>query len=298
MAARPQQLIASGDFDENRHAPAGRDGHANERDFQAEDFVELIVEPQALVFATRLPALELYDQLDALRQAGRRDPEQVLDVDHAEAPQFHVIARQLGTGADQNGFGAAATLHRIVAHEPVRAHNQVQRALALADAALADDQHAEAEDVHQHRVHHRPLGEGVLENRRQLRDRGRSGHGRLEQRPPGAFGFDEELRRRLESAGDDDARDINGQREAERRRARWCREAFEVPDFAFAEDEDAAGFEVLMKSRQGQAGLLDVRARDHARQAVDAGQQLEREAGGLGPAAEQHTDAYAWNGRH
>ena len=89
---------------------------------------------------------------------------------------------------------APADFDRVVGDQAVAADDQVERALALADAALAGDQHAEAEDVHQHGVDHRALGERVLENRRQLGDRGRRGDGGLEQRQPRALGLDQQLR--------------------------------------------------------------------------------------------------------
>ena len=137
-----------------------------------------------------LPAFELDDQLDALRRARRRDAEQILHVDDAEAAQLHVMAGQLGTGADQDRLRAAPDLDGVVGDQTMAADDQVERALALADAALADDQDAEAEDVHQHGVHHRPLGQGVLENRRQLGDGGRRGDRGLQQRQLRALGFD------------------------------------------------------------------------------------------------------------
>ena len=40
----------------------------------------------------------------------------------------------------------------VVGDEPVAAHDQVERGLALADAALAEQQHADAEHVDQHAV--------------------------------------------------------------------------------------------------------------------------------------------------
>ena len=49
--------------------------------------------------------------------------------------------------------GAAPDFDGVVGDQPVAADDQVERALALADAALAGDQDAEAEDVHQHGVH-------------------------------------------------------------------------------------------------------------------------------------------------
>ena len=77
-----------------------------------------------------------------------RDAEQILDVDDAEPAQLHVVARQLRTGADEDRFRSAPDLDGVVGDQAMAADDQIERALALADAALPDDQHAEAEDVH------------------------------------------------------------------------------------------------------------------------------------------------------
>ena len=132
---------------------------------------------------------ELHHELDPLRRSGRRDAEQLLDVDHAEAAQLHVMPRELGARADQNRFLPPPDFDGVVGDQPMPADDEIERAFALADAALADQQHAEAEDVHEHGVHHRALGERVLEHRRQLRDRHRRRHGGFQQRQAGTFRF-------------------------------------------------------------------------------------------------------------
>src|SRR2546426_5426172 len=133
MASRSQQLIARGDLDENRDVPPRRHRHADERYPEPEYFVELVVQAKTLVFAGRVPALELHDELDALRGASGGDAEQILDVDQPQTAQLHVVARELGARADQNRLGAAADFDRVVGHEPVSADDQIERALALAD---------------------------------------------------------------------------------------------------------------------------------------------------------------------
>ena len=70
-----------------------------------------------------------------------------------------MVPRQLGARPDQNRFGPAADFHRIVGDEAMSADDQIERALALADAAVTDDEHAEAEDVHEDGVQDRPLGQ-------------------------------------------------------------------------------------------------------------------------------------------
>ena len=100
-------------------------------------------------------------------------PNRSLTLIDAQAAKLHVMPREFGTRADENGFGPPADLHGVVRDEAMPAHDEIERALALADPALADDEHAETEDVHQHGVRDDSLGEGVFENRRQLRNRRR-----------------------------------------------------------------------------------------------------------------------------
>ena len=71
---------------------------------------------------------------------------------------------------------ARRDLHRVVRDQPVSAHDEVEGALALSDAALADDEHAEPEDVHQHAMDHLADRKPVVEQRRDLGDRERCRH--------------------------------------------------------------------------------------------------------------------------
>ena len=119
-----------------------------------------------------------------------------------------MVPRQLRAGADDVRLAAAPDLHRVVSHQPVAAHDEVERALALADAALADDQHAQPEDVHQHAVNHLAHGERVVEHAGELGDRQRRGDGGAQQRHLVPLGGREELGRRLPAAGDQHAGNV------------------------------------------------------------------------------------------
>ncbi len=66
MAARAEQLVAGRDLDEDRDIPSRRDRHPDQRHAQPEDLVVVVVESQALVFAGRVPPLEMHNQLDPL----------------------------------------------------------------------------------------------------------------------------------------------------------------------------------------------------------------------------------------
>ena len=205
-----------------------------------------------------------------------------------------MVPRQLGAGADQDRLGAPADFDGVVGDQAMAADDQIERALALADAALAGDQDAEPEDVHQHGVDDRALGERVFEDRAELGDGGRRRHGGLEQRQPRALGFGDQLRRRREPAGDQDAGKARASAPAASRRSRAAAvEALEVADLALAEDQHAARLQVLVEAGERQAGLLDVRAGDEAVEAVAPGQELERQAERLGPAAQERADGDA-----
>ena len=58
-----------------------------------------------------------------------------------------MMAGELRAGADDLAVTAPPHFHRIIRHETMAADDEIQRALALAHAALTDDQHSEAEDV-------------------------------------------------------------------------------------------------------------------------------------------------------
>ena len=209
-----------------------------------------------------------------------------------------MVARQLGAGADEDRLRAAADLDGVVGHQPVPAHDQIERALALADAALPGDQDAKAEHVDEHGVDGGPLGQRVLEQRAQLRDRRRRRQCRPQERQGGALRLHDELARRRQASGDDHTGQVVAEREPRRRRPGGRIEPPEVANLALAEDEHSAVLEVLVKPGQRQTGLLHVRAGDRAPQAVGAGDEVEREAERLETALEEGPHAHTRRGGH
>ena len=74
-----------------------------------------------------------------------------------------MVLDDLAAGADHRVLGAPLHLDDVVGHQAVAAHDQVEGDLALADAALAEQEDADAEDVEQHAVHGGAGGELLLE---------------------------------------------------------------------------------------------------------------------------------------
>ena len=81
------------------------------------------------------------------------------DVQQADAAHLQQVLQQLGAAALDRGLVDAVQVHRVVGHQAVAARDQLQPELALAQARLAGDHHAQPEDVHEHAVHRGALGE-------------------------------------------------------------------------------------------------------------------------------------------
>ena len=64
-----------------------------------------------------------------------------------------------GAAALDGGLVDAVQVHRVVGHQAVAARDQLQPQLAFAQARFAGDQHAQAQDVHEHAVHGGAVGE-------------------------------------------------------------------------------------------------------------------------------------------
>ena len=95
----------------------------------------------------------MHNQLDSFASANRRGPEQVLDVDHTQAAQLHVVLDQLRALAQQDVAAPATNFHDIVGHQPVTTNYQIERALTLAHSRLPRNENADAIYVHQHSMH-------------------------------------------------------------------------------------------------------------------------------------------------
>ena len=132
---------------------AGADRDDEHRDEDVEDPVGPVLGAEPVVLVVRVPVDELEDDLDLLPLPDRGDAEEVLDVDDAEAADLHVVLDDLAAGPEDRLRRLALHVHDVVGHQPVPAHDEVQRDLALADARLAEEQDPHAEDVEQHAVH-------------------------------------------------------------------------------------------------------------------------------------------------
>ena len=139
-----------------------------------------------------------------------------------------------------------------------------------------------------------PRDEAVLEHRAHLRHRHGRRHQRAQHRQMRALGFEDHLAERPQAPGNQDARHfVVLAHLAHGIGAIDGIEAFQVADLAVAEDEDASFAEVLVEAREGQAGLLDVRAQDPAIEAAATREELEIQPQRFGAALEKRADRHA-----
>ena len=208
MASVPEELVAGGDLEDGAHVAPGPHRNHQLPDGHAEDFVEVVVDAHAVVLRVGRPLDQLDHDVDALALADRGDAEEILDVEDAEAPHLEVVAEQLGGLAEDHARRAVVALDHVVGDQAVAAHHEIERALALADRARADEQEAHAEHVDQHAVERGAWGEAIVEQRVDRGDgaaRALFGH---EERRAAVVGGGHQLGGCERAAGDDDAREV------------------------------------------------------------------------------------------
>ena len=240
-----------------------------------------------------LPSFELDDELDALRRARRRHTKKILDVDEAESADLHVVARQLRAAPEHERLRPAPDLDGIIGDESMAADDEIQRALALADAAFADDEYAQAKHVHQDAVDDAARREIGVEDRRQPRHRLWGCGPRSEEWHARAVSLDRQFLRRSEAVGDEEARKVVTQHASHCGRPLGAVERLEIPDLAFAEDEDASAAQIGVEAREREPCFLRVGDRDVTAKAVGSGEELEIERAGIGQIAQNGGDRYA-----
>src|SRR5262249_26457245 len=159
---------------------------------RAQDGVIRVLEPEPVVLLLVVPLDELHDDVDALSLAHARHTEQILDVEHAEPADLDVMPEQIGGSADDPGPAGPAALDHDVGDEAVAAEHELERALALADAALAKNEHAHPVDVDEDSVQRRGRSESIVEHGVERVDGAARSALRDEERRAGRFGGDDE----------------------------------------------------------------------------------------------------------
>ena len=120
--------------------------------------------------------------------------------------------------AEHHAGRAVVALDHVVGDQAVAAHHELERALALADAALAEQEHADLEHVDEHAVDARARREPFVEQRVEARDGRRRALRADDQRRAGALRLGDERRAADRPRGSRDTSD-SAEREQELRAA-------------------------------------------------------------------------------
>src|SRR5438105_5008873 len=263
VALQLQQVVARGDFDDGGQVAARAHRDDEQRHFGIQDAVLLLLDAEAVVLDPVVPFDQLDHHLHLLAIADGRAAEQVLDVDDPDAANLHVVLDDLGGAAVDGPALSLLQVDDVVGHQAVPAGDQVERQLALADSALPQDEHADADHVDEHAVHRRAGGERFLEEALHV----------VDERAGEVAGAQERDARVVRLAldhvvdgqvlGDDEAGDRQPE-EIAHARLRFARlERREVAHLRIAEHLQAVLVDVLGESAQREPRLLDARA-DHA----------------------------------
>ena len=111
----------------------------------------MVLNPQAVVELGVVPLLKVNHQVQLGLIFDRPEPKELPHVDDTDAPQFDVMPDDLRRGAHQPA-GELAQLHRVVRHQAVAPHDQLNGHLALADSRVSSDHHTLTVNVQQHAV--------------------------------------------------------------------------------------------------------------------------------------------------
>src|SRR5216684_3706894 len=265
-----EQVVAGGDLDDGGQVAAGAHRHHEQRHLGVEHAVLLPLDAQAVVLDAVVP-------LDLLAVAHRRHAEQVLDVDDADPSDLHVVLDDVRAAPVHRAALLLLQVDDVVRDQAVAARHQVERQLALADAALPQDEDPDADHVDEDAVHRGAGGERLLQELLDVVDEGAGEVARSHERHAGVvrLALDHVVDGQVlghHQAGD-------GQPEqAAHAGLRLARlERGQVAHLGVAEDLKSVLVDVLGEAAQRQSRLLDARA-DHAPVETSfAGEQLEAE---------------------
>ena len=90
--------------------------------------------------------------------------EHLADIENAEAPDFEKILQHLRAASLDGVRCDLAELRGVIGNQCVSPRNQLQCQLALADTAVASDQHAHPMYVHHHAVNDDLAGQKLCQS--------------------------------------------------------------------------------------------------------------------------------------
>ena len=215
--------------------------------------------------------------LHPLLSADGADAENGLNVDHPQAPDLHGVLQDLVAGSDQDVPVPARDPDHVVGDQPVPPLHEIERRLALPDAAPSREEKPHSVHVHQGCMDRDRRSENPVQVARELMDeRGRI-LWRAEHRHLIPVRALQEPVRKLEPLGHDDGGHGELEEPVQRLGPSLRAQRPEVGDLGAAEDLDPLEEEVLGIAHQRHAGPVDVADRDRHPRFEALREDLERE---------------------
>ena len=146
--------ITGGNLHDDGQIAAGLDRDFLAGNRNAENLDITVVQADAVQFVAviRTGDSQLHDEVDGLTEGDGADAEHGLDIDDADAADFHEMADALGAGADEPFLGNPADIHHIIGHQLVTALDELQGGFAFTDAAFPGEQDTDPVDIEQNAV--------------------------------------------------------------------------------------------------------------------------------------------------
>jgi hypothetical protein len=118
-------------------------------DFDAQNVIILAFQAGALIVFGGVPCFQLDDEVEAFTHLDRAHTEHTGHIDDADTAQLNEVADVFRRSTHDLTVGDLAQLHGIVGNEAVAALDQLDGQLALADAAVAENEDAFTVNFHQ-----------------------------------------------------------------------------------------------------------------------------------------------------
>lgn len=224
----------------------------------------VLIDSDPFVISRIGPPYELDDEIDFLFVANGRESEQITNIDDPDTSQLHVVSARLFAKAPKLSAGISLDGDQVVGHQTVATADELERRLAFADPALADQQDTEAENFQQHTVNSLSRDELVLEEEADALDRGRGERTGRQDRNSALLASSYEGFWRAKPFGRDEDRHILRGDRTQSLGPKIIIQGGEELELALADDLDPARLDVFVEAGERQSRLLHPWVKDQA----------------------------------
>src|ERR1019366_9101178 len=204
--------------------------------FDLQDFVIVLFQADTVDLRHLVPVLQSHHHIEHLLEPDAPHAVDAGDVDDAQPPDLHVKTGKVRRRADEFPPLQGANFGHVVGDQAMAPLHQGEHALALADAAGAAHQHADAENVDHAAVLAGGRGEIELQTNRRHVHEAHGRQGRFENRDVLLLRLLQHHARRVDVAGKNQARNAVLEEFAQTLAAEGLRQRFQILGLTAADD--------------------------------------------------------------